>query len=103
MEYLGLPRSKFTDWKQSQFAVVMKGPGYYSPKWATPLWDVRTIRHGAVCEEVEWYKDQDGSEGKDTPRSASRLHFYAIDFDRRRVYYHYESGGFPAAKYIEGQ
>jgi hypothetical protein len=29
------------------------------------------------------------------------MHYYAIDFDTCRVYYHYESGGFPADAYRE--
>lgn len=81
----GPDQSEFNDWKTSQFAIVMNGPGFYSHELETPLWDVRTISNGASYERVE-----------DENR---RMVYFAIDFDTLRVYHHYESGGFPTEKY----
>jgi hypothetical protein len=82
---LGGPgRSEFHPWKPSRFAVVMNGPGFYQPQLATPLWDVTTIQHGAVYEDVDGDKCMD---------------YYAIDYDTLRVYHHHESGGFPTTTY----
>ncbi|MBS0265434.1 MAG: hypothetical protein JSS02_26105 [Planctomycetes bacterium] len=81
----GPDQSTFTDWKLSQYAVVMLGPEFYSPKLATALWDVRLIQRGVAYEKVEG--------------GNRRLIFYAIDFDKLRVYHHYESGGFDDRRY----
>lgn len=73
-------RSQFAAWRPSSYAVVMRGPGFYSPDWSTPHWRLNALQNGASYESVD---------------GAHRLKFYAIDFDRRRVYCHFESGGFP--------
>ncbi len=79
-------RASFQPWKPSKYAVVMQGPAFYGNDEKTPLWDVNGIRNGAVYETVEKYNDGVG---------CRRMTYWAIDFDRRRVYYHSESGGFP--------
>jgi hypothetical protein len=92
VEYLGNIRlSDLKDWKPSQYAVVMEGPGYYSrtlktaKKLSSNPWDVRGIKNGLIYESV-W----GGHENMD---------YFAIDFDINRVFYHHESGGFPADEY----
>ena len=92
VEYLGNIRlSDLKDWKPSQYAVVMEGSGYYSrtlktlKKLRSNPWDVRGIKNGLIYESV-W----GGHENMD---------YFAIDFDINRVFYHHESGGFPADEY----
>ena len=86
-------------WEPSRYAVVMGGLDFYSTHgipWKmlrSNPWNVRGIRNGLVYERV-----------KGDHRS---MVYYAIDSDRDRVYYHYESGGFPPDEYhpntVEGQ
>lgn len=91
--YLGdLRPVDFKPWAPSRYAVVMGGLDYYStfenPRNKRPRshpWDVRGIKNGLVYERVEG--------------DHRRMVYYAIDFDRNRVYYHYESGGFPPDEY----
>lgn len=78
------PRSEFRPWSPSRYKVVMDGPGFYHLRVASPAWDIGNVRRGVVYERV--YGQH------------SRMEFYAIDFDRCRVYCHYESGGFPPDK-----
>jgi hypothetical protein len=77
--------AEFKPWAESHYAVVMEGPGFYHQPLRRDPWNVRGITNGAVYERV------DGDH-----RS---MHYYAIDFDRDRVYYHRESGGFPPEPY----
>jgi hypothetical protein len=69
----------------------MEGVDFYASecRWSKKLdndpRDVRRIQNGLVYERV--FGDH---------RSMA---YYANDFDRNRVYHHYESGGFPAAEY----
>lgn len=82
----GVPsKSEFKPWQPSRFAVVMRGPGFYSSEFATDKWNVKTIQNGMVYEDV-----QGGNE---------RMYYYAVDFDTSRVYCHKESGGFPTTPY----
>lgn len=91
IRFLGnLPPEALEPWKPSRYAVVMEGPDFYwkeqGGKNLRPHpWDVRGITNGLVHERV--YGDH---------RS---MVYYAIDLDRNRVYYHYESGGFPPDDY----
>ena len=59
----------------------MFGPAFYHSELETRLWNIASIQHGMSYELVigNHYK----------------MIFYAIDLERKRVYYHYESGGFP--------
>jgi hypothetical protein len=78
-------------WESSRYAVVMEGPDYYwkghwkekpeTKRFRSNPWDVRAIKNGLVHEAV--FGDHD------------RMDYYAIDLDRKLVYYHFESGGFP--------
>jgi hypothetical protein len=86
VEALGSPdHLKFKTWSQSHFAVVMDGPGFYHSELKDDPWDVRGIEDGVVYEE--------------TDADHRRMTYYAIDYNRKRVYYHRESGGFPADSY----
>ena len=71
-------------WGHSDYLVVMNGPGFYNAHYKTELWDVTTIQRGVYFERAE------------TDRWMT---FWAIDLDRNRLYYHRESGGFPADRY----
>lgn len=83
---LGAPEpSEFKPWAASRYAVVMEGPGFYHESHREDPWDVRGIRDGVVHEAV-----RGGNEWMD---------YYAIDFDRNRVYFHHESGGFRVDEY----
>ena len=82
--------SAFDNWRPSELAVVMEGPGYYSPDEKTDLWDVRSIERGKIYEHVR---------GRRQSGNADVLEFYAIDLDRRRIFYHGESGGFPTTAF----
>ena len=68
-------------WGHSVYLVVTDGPAHYRSHYNTDLWDVNTIERGIFIEEAQ--------EGR-------RFSFWAIDLDRNRLYYHYESGGFSA-------
>lgn len=81
----GIPREELKPWKPSRYAVVMNGPGFYDEKDRTELWDVRNTKNGLIYEYVQ--------------EPNQRMHYCGIDFDRKRVYYHYESGGFPPDEY----
>jgi hypothetical protein len=92
VECLGrLRREDLKPWIPSRYAVVMGGLDFYSTRaifWKKLLinpWDVRQIRNGLVYEHV-------------TGIDRSMV-YYAIDLDRNRVFYHYESGGFPTNVY----
>jgi len=79
---LGAPdREEFLPSIQSAFAVNIHGPSFYAAELETEYWHVPAATNGASFEKA------DGSE---------RMTFWAIDFDKNRVFYHYESGGFPA-------
>jgi hypothetical protein len=73
----GLGPKELSPWQPSRYAVIMEGPAFYSRnvepslKLRTNPWDVRGIRNGLVHELVT---DRD-------------LYYYAIDFDRCRVFY----------------
>jgi hypothetical protein len=92
VEFLaGLRPDQFMPWAPSRYAVVMEGLDFYArgatnriPLKSNP-WDVRGIEDGVVFESAD-----------DEHR---RMDYYAIDFARNRVYYHYESGGFPPDEY----
>lgn len=71
-------------WGHSDYRVVMDGPGFYHPSYNTELWNVNSIKTGIFYEEAD--RDR-------------WMSFWAIDLDRNRLYYHYESGGFPADRY----
>ena len=94
VEFLhGLGPDELKPWTPSRYAVVMEGLGFYSMKWPIKprnghVWDVRRIKDGVVYERAD-----------DEQR---RMVYYAIDFDRNRVFYHYESGGFPTDEYRPG-
>ena len=77
----GIDKGEFQPWRPSQYAVVMSGPGFYGDQLATPFWDVASIKNGFSYENVEG--------------DHRSMRYYAIDSDKRRVYYHRESGGFP--------
>lgn len=91
----GLGVDDLSDWEPSRYAVIMDGVDFYvnmarkagadvSSLEMNP-WNVREIKNGWVFERVEG--------------DHRRMVYYAIDLDRNRVYYHYESGGFPADEY----
>jgi hypothetical protein len=92
VESLGSLRPKdLKSWKPSGYAVVMKGPAFYSrddapnKKLRSNPWDVRGIKNGLVYEGVRGDHDS--------------MTYFAIDLDRNRVYHHYESGGFSPEEY----
>lgn len=86
LKQLGGPeRNEFVPFQLSKYEVILLGPGVF-PAHHTPKWDVREIKNGVVYEHA--FQDR-------------TLTYYAIDFDRRRVYYHYESGGI-AGRYSGG-
>lgn len=91
VEWLGnLRASELGPWKPSRYAVVMEGlPYYFKDHKTIPIksnpWNVRTIKNGFVYEEVRG--------------DHQNMVYYAIDTDKNRVYFHYESGGFPAEEY----
>jgi hypothetical protein len=117
----GFDRDRLKPYKPSMYAVVMEGPGFYSRSLQTDRWDVRGIRNGVWFEEVSDRgptietsgKDAeaalknaaDGSTGQDgrVDGPHDRMTYYAIDFDRCRIYYHYESGGFLPVRYVPGR
>ncbi|MEZ6035775.1 MAG: hypothetical protein R3C17_21970 [Planctomycetaceae bacterium] len=72
-------------WSHSQFKVVMDGPAHYHADLKTELWDVTTIQNGLFFEHANGDR---------------RMSFWAIDLDKNRYYYHYESGGFPDDRYV---
>ena len=84
----GPGRADFRRWTPSQYAVVMQGPGFYHTQLKGDPWSVRDIRNGMVYEKVT--RDRD-------PKAyyPSRMEYFAIDLDKKRVYYHHECGGFP--------
>ncbi len=100
VEFLGgiLP-ADLKPWKPSKYAVVMEGPVRDSKKRPTRSkrrgnpWDVRGIKHGVA------YEDTSVDHGNSR---ADWMHFYAIDFDANRVFYHHESGGFSTNEYDPG-
>lgn len=65
----------------SEYAVNIHGPSFYWPELETEHWKISTDANGASYESAQ----QD-----------RRMDFWAIDFDRKRVFFHHESGGFPA-------
>ncbi|WP_406694884.1 hypothetical protein V5E97_27960 [Singulisphaera sp. Ch08] len=92
VEYLGgLRPDDLKPWEPSRYAVVMEGLDFYSkaatlnPRILGTPWDVRGIKNGLVYEQVQG--------------DHRSMVYYAIDHDRNRVYYHYESGGFPRDEY----
>ncbi len=82
---VGVPGESLKPWVPSRYAVVMEGPGFYAKELQTDLWDVRGIKNGLVSEIVI--------------RGHERMEYRAIDLDRNRVYFHFESGGFPDTVY----
>lgn len=89
-------RSVLRPWVPSRYAVVMEGPRFYGwddrlvdadirERYAHSPWDVRGITDGMVFEEVGVRNNS--------------MSYYAIDFDRNRLYFHRESGGFSTRKY----
>ena len=74
-------QSKFKEGVQTKFAVNQHGPNYYFKDYAPDHWDVHAIRHGEFYESA--------------PRGNEFMDFWAIDYDRLRIYFHHESGGFP--------
>lgn len=82
---MGHPPDEMKPWVPSKYAVAMEGPGFYSTTAKNSPWNVREIKNGLVSEYVQ--------------EPHERMEYYAIDFDRNRVYYHYDSGGFPADGY----
>lgn len=82
LETLGAPdESAFHDTVKTEYAVNWEGPRFYRGEDETEMpWEVASIRNGKSWE------DADGDR---------RMSFYAVDLDTLRVYYHYESGGFP--------
>ncbi len=77
--------AEFDPWTESHYAVVMEGPGFYHVQLRKDPWNIRVINDGVVYERV------DGDH-----RS---MYYYAIDFERNRVYYHRERGRFPPKPY----
>jgi hypothetical protein len=75
-----LTRDDFQPWQPSRYAVVMNGPGFYAPILQTDHWDVSKIRSGVCFELVRGDHES--------------MRYFAIDFDRKRVFGHFESGGF---------
>jgi len=73
-------RSEFRAFEPSRFAIVMKGPEYYSPKLRNVFWELDKVQNGWTYERA---------------RGNQHLAFYALDLDRHRVYGHLASGGFP--------
>ncbi len=85
----GPEKAELKAWTPSQYAVVMNGPGFYSKKLDADPWNVRDITHGVMYEKVTG--------------NHHHMTYFAIDLDRNRVYYHYESGGFPSDAYQSKQ
>lgn len=87
LQVLGAPpKADFQAWSPSDYRVVMDGPSFYHPEFATPEWGIESIKNGVLYEHVVG--------------DNRSMDFYAIDFDRLRVYYHHESGGFPPDKRV---
>lgn len=90
----GLRPEELEPWGPSRYAVVMEGPDFYARPETTGKallkhpWDVRGIEHGLKYERVQG--------------DHRSMVYWAIDLDRNRLYYHYESGGFPADVYSPG-
>lgn len=73
-------KAKFVDGITTRFAVNQYGPNFYWPELKNPKWNIASIPNGAFHETAREDRDMD---------------FWAIDFDKLRVYFHHESGGFP--------
>jgi hypothetical protein len=81
----GSDAAEFKPWAESSFAVVMEGPGFYHESLRLDPWNVREIRNSLVHEQVVG--------------DHRSMHYYAIDFERNRIYYHRETGGFRSTRY----
>jgi hypothetical protein len=87
----GLRPNGMKPWVPLRYAVVMESPGFYSKnvpaskRLRSNPWDVRAIKNGLVYERAD--------------RDHRQMVYYTIDLDRNRVFYHCESGGFPANEY----
>lgn len=97
IRYLGdIKAEELKPWEPSRYAVVMEGLDFYSRnhRWkkliANP-WDVRGIKNGVVYERT--------SERSSESNRYQRMVYFAIDFEKYRIYHHYESGGFPPDQY----
>jgi hypothetical protein len=86
----GLQRSELSTWQPSHYEAIMKGPGFHlrdlepGRKLRANPWDVREIKEGLVYELV-------------IPDFS--LYYYAIDLDRKRVFYACEFGCFRGEEY----
>jgi hypothetical protein len=93
VKYLGrVSSAELKPWQPSRYAVVMEGPDFYSrfsrstKRIRDNPWDVRTIEHGLVYEDVV--------------KDCRWMVYFAVDLDRNLVYYHRETGGFPRDRYV---
>ena len=77
---LGAPeQTSFIPNVKTKFAVNLHGPKFYWPKLETPCWNLAVVTNGMSCERN--HEDR-------------QLEFWAVDLDKKRVFYHRESGGF---------
>ncbi len=82
VEMMGGPkRDEFQPWQATKYGVDMDGPGYYFKDFKQEFWPIRQIKNGVMVETV--YGNHEG------------LQLNVIDLDRKMVFHHYESGGFP--------
>jgi len=73
-------KPEFKDGIQTVYAVNQHGPSFYHKGYSHPKWNLSAIDDGVSCEKS---------------RADRWMEFWAIDRDQLRVYFHYESGGFP--------
>jgi hypothetical protein len=80
--FRGPDRSSFKPGVDTKYAVNRHGPRFYFPdfKMTETDWNIDAITNGMFYEQAD--RDR-------------HMEFWAIDKDSLRVYYHYESGGFP--------
>ncbi len=79
----GLGRLRHEDWqpwKPPAYGVVMDGPRFYFPQLDGKSWGIRDIRFGTFQE---------------TALNDRGMMHDSIDLDRKRVYHHHETGGWP--------
>lgn len=82
VDYLGGPkRSDFEPWRGSPLRIDHEGPAFYSAELRAFPWDIDSVVGGVGH--------------RTTSGDNRRLTTFVVDLERTRVYYHYESGGFP--------
>lgn len=73
-------RAEFKEGIQTRFAVNWNGPSYYHQELTHPQWNLQKVESGMSFERATGDRS---------------MEFWAVDFEKNRVFYHYESGGFP--------